>query len=865
MPDLPLNSLPRQSTPFIGRELQIEAARARMLSDDVHLLTLTGVGGAGKTRLSLQVAASVRERFPDGVHFVSLAPIADPTLVTSTIAQTLGVKEGSEHPSQDALANVLRDRSALLVLDNFEHLLDAAPGVADLLAACPRVKVLATSRAALRLYGEHELPVPPLALPDGRTRPTAVHAATFEAVRLLVERARAVQPDFRLDDANAPAIVEICRRLDGLPLAIELAAARLRSLPLRALLERMERRLPLLTGGPRNLPARQQTLRDAIAWSYDLLSPEEQTLFRRMAVFRGCTLEAVQAVCCAPTTTDYSKSVAVKPLVLDPLDGATSLVENSLLRQDETSDGQPWYEMLETVREFALERLAEDAEADAIHRRHVLHYLRLAETAEPKLTGADQASWLACLEREHDNLGAALRWSEGKGYAEPALRLALALWWFWATHGHLTEGGQLMAAVLERFRPRDSSHRSVALRARTLQAAGYLAEMQGDLLTARDRHEEALHLFRGLDDQASAESVISALGQVAMLEGDYDTARTLVEEALSRAESRNDRVAMSVTLWSLADIVHHQSDFPRARALIEKAVAIKRELASPREVALHILHLSVLLEAQGDYETARRMCEQSLEECRQSSDWRVIGFVLARLGGILTAEGDLVAARNALAESVDILDRIGDLGGLAFVLEGFAVLAACQGQPARALRLAGAAAALRASIAEQPAQVAMAGFKARLQGARQLLGERRADAAWAAGQQLSRAESVAAALTEETVDPWIDGAAVTPADEPTDAGQPGTAGPSPQNGVHASAGHRGRPFSARGATDPALSAREREVALYIAKGYTNRQIADELVIAEGTVKNHVNHILDRLGYNNRAQVAVWAAEQRLLG
>jgi predicted ATPase/DNA-binding NarL/FixJ family response regulator len=862
-PGLAPSNLPRQSNRFVGRERLTEAARARLLRDDVRLLTLTGAGGTGKTRLALQVASSLQSDFADGVYFVSLAPVADPDLVPSTIAQALGVKETGERSVTDAVTAALHAKRILLVLDNVEHLLPAAPSVASLLSACPRVNVLATSRAALRLYGEHELPVPPLTLPDHRAIPTAEHAGAFEAVRLFVERAQAVQPAFGLDDANAPSIIEICRRLDGLPLAIELAAARLRSLPLRALQERMERRLPLLTGGPRDLPARQQTLRNTIAWSYDLLSPDEQTLFRRLAVFRGCTLDALQAVCCAPGPANHATSVALEPLALEPLDGATSLVEKSLLRQEEAEDGQPWYVMLETVHEYALERLAASPEADPIHRRHVLHQLTLAEAAEARLTGPDQAAWLARLEREHDNLRAAIRWSVGRGHGQAASRLVLALWWFWATHGHLNEGRQLMAGVLDRFRPRDPSHRLIALRARTLQAAGYLAEFQGDLPAARSQHAEALRLFRGLDDQAGVESVLGALGQVAMLEGDYATARTLIEEARSRAEARDDRIAVSVTLWSLADIVHHQGDFATARTLIEQAVAVKREVAGPREVALHILHLSVLLEAQGDYATARQLCEESLEECRQASDWRVLGFVLARLGGILTVQGDLGKAREALVESLGILDQLGDLGGLAFVVDGFAVLASCQAQPRRALRLAGAATALRASIAEPRAQVTAAGYDARLDAARQTLGEVASADAWQSGRRMARAEAIADALAEEAATAQTDSEVNASSKKRSPTRQPVAAMAPATNGARHHGDRSRRPSGGHDAIGPALSDREREVALCIARGYTNRQIADALVITPGTVANHVKHILDRLGYSNRAQVAVWATEQKL--
>ena len=345
-----VNNLPRQATSFVGREQQRQAVGAILLRSDTRLLTLTGPGGTGKTRLALQVATDALDSFPDGVFFVPLASVTDPELVPSAIAQVLDVRETAGRPLVAGLQEYLEERQLLLVLDNFEQVVDAAPFVADLLAAPAPLKILITSRSVLRLYGEHEYPVPPLALPDRRTSPSAAHLTRFESVSLFVTRARAARPDFGLDDQNAPAVASICHRLDGLPLALELAAARIRALPPRALLDRMERRLPLLTGGARDLPARQRTLRDTIAWSYDLLEPGEQTLFRRLAVFHGCTLEAIETVCAGDPPRPGATSVALPPLDIDILDGVASLVEKSLLRQHEGVAGYPRFTMLETMR-----------------------------------------------------------------------------------------------------------------------------------------------------------------------------------------------------------------------------------------------------------------------------------------------------------------------------------------------------------------------------------------------------------------------------------------------------------------------------------------------------------------------------------
>ena len=830
----PPANLPVVRARLIGRERDVAAAAELVLRDDVGLVTLTGPAGTGKTRLAVQVATEVHDRFADGVRFVALAPIGDPELLASALARALGLREPSDTPVFDAIEDHLRDKQMLLVLDNFEQLLPAAPLVAELLAACPGLTCLATSRAALGVRDEHRFPVSPLELPDLKRLPAVESLGEFAAVALFVDRASAIRPDFALTKENGPAVADICVRLDGLPLAIELAAAKTALLTPEAMATRQERRLPLLTGGPRDLPARQRTLRDAIAWSYDLLDEAEQALFRRLAVFRGCTLDAVQVVCCAPSTQPGSTSIAVPALDLDPLAGVEALVGASLLRQETAADGQPWYVMLETIREYALERLAESAEADAIHRRHAAHYLGLAEAAEPELTGPDQPAWFGRLEREHDNVRAAIRWCELKGYAEPAFRLALALWWFWAVHGHLGEGRDLVTSLLDRFRPRDASRRHGALRARALQAAGYLARFQNDHRAARAAQEEALRLFHGLDDPIGVESALHALGQVAALQDDYQAARSFAEAAFGLATERNDPWSKSAALAGLANVAHRQGDLATARSLMERAIEVKRHVASPRDLAFHVLTHSALMEEQGDYEAARELYEQSLVQYRQAGDRRTVGLILAKLGGVETSQGRYGAARQALLESLVAFEDLGDLSGVALALEGFATLAATQARPVRALRLAGAAFVLRESFDTSPPTDAPAGRERMLQSARQALDEHVADAAWEAGRALSAADAVAEARADESPEPHTNGRA-----SGLPRVRPGARGPGP------------------------LTARECEVATLIAHGYTNRRIAAKLVIAEGTVANHVVNILNRLGVNSRAQIAVWAAEHGL--
>jgi predicted ATPase/DNA-binding NarL/FixJ family response regulator/DNA-binding XRE family transcriptional regulator len=819
------HNLPLQLTSFIGRARELDAVRGRL--SETRLLTLTGPGGVGKTRLALQAADDTLDGFKDGVFFMPLATIMDPEQVSASIAAVLDIRPVATRSLQDSLKKHLRARSLLLILDNFEHLAGAAGLVAELLAASPGLTVLATSRDALHLYGEHVFRVPPMALPDQRTVANAQSLDQCESSRLFAERARASKSDFAVTDQNATDVAALCQRLDGLPLAIELAAARLRSLPLPTLLTRLEQRLPLLTGGPQDLPGRQQTLRNTIAWSYDLLDRNEQALFRRLAVFRGVTLDAVGTVCCESAAEPGSSSIALPPVGLDALAGLTALVDKNLLQQQETAEGEPWYSMLETIREYALERLAETGETDAVHRRHALYYLNLAEAADQDLTGPLQVQSFALLDGEHDNLRAALRWCAEHAYAEPALRLAVALWWFWAVRGHVTEGRNRLAELLMRFQPRQATGRLAAIRARALLAAGHLAAFQEDHAAARPLYEEALRLFEKQGDEAGVGSAVEAVGRVASLQGDHQTAVKLLEQSVALARAWGEPMAIGSTLLNLANVVQTQGDFDRARALIEEGLAIKEKISAQRELAIHTINLGAMAEAQGDYQTARSLFERSLSMSRHGGDQRTTALALAHLGSVATHGGDYAAAHDRLRDSAEIQQALGEQAGMAFVLERLAVLAAAQAQPARAMRLSGAAAALREAIDSPLPPDAQAELENALQPARRRLGEMVATAAWTAGHGLSSDEAVAEAL--RTSQP----------SRPASADAVGTADSS------------------------LLSPREKEVAVLISRGLTNRQIASELVITEGTVGTHVVHILAKLGASSRAAIAVWAVEHGL--
>jgi predicted ATPase len=460
------NNLPLQPTLLVGREKEVADLCDLLLSDETSLLTLTGPGGIGKTRLALQAAADLLDDFPDGTFFVALASLTEAERFFSAVAVTLGVKETGERPLVETLKDYLGERHLLLLLDNFEQVLGAAPAVTELLGAAPGLKVLVTSRAPLGLYGEHEYAVPPLSVPDVKHLPDLKTLSQYEAVRLFIERAKSAKADFEVTDESAPAVAEICVRLDGLPLAIELAAARIKMLPPNELLHRLTSRLKLLTGGARDLPERQRTLRATIEWSFALLEEGEQLLFARLAVFSGGrTLEAIEAICDAEGD-----------LPMGAFDGVSSLLDKSLLRQEEGPGGEPRFVMLETIHEFAREKLGESAEAEEIKRTHAQYFLTLAEEADPELKGPDQLEWLERLEAEHDNVRAALSWASERKDVEVALRLGGALWWFWLVRGYHSEGrGWLEEALAMEGRG------SPEVRAMALVGVGALALDQGDL------------------------------------------------------------------------------------------------------------------------------------------------------------------------------------------------------------------------------------------------------------------------------------------------------------------------------------------------------------------------------------------------
>ena len=674
-PDLRPAPLPTPATPLVGRAREVDHVQDLLWRRDVHLVTLTGAGGTGKTRLALEVAANVAGDFADGVCFVALAALADPALVPSTIVRALGVPEVTEQAPIETVREALRERELLLVLDNFEHLMPAAVPLAELLATCPRLTMLVTSREPLRLLAEHEVPVPPLALPElaapiGRP-PGSAGLSRVEAVALFVQRAQAVKPDFALTDGNAAEVAEVCRRLDGLPLALELAAARVKVLPPAALLGRLERRLPLLTGGPRDLPPRQRTMRDAIAWSHDLLSPAEQALFRRLAVVAGdCSLEAAEAL-----------GSGIDGLEGGVLDAVTSLVDKSLLHQVER-DSTTRFAMFETIREYALDQLDATAEGSAARHAHAAYYLDLAEAAGPALAGPRQAECLARLELEHDNFRAALRWSLESGDAERAVRFAAALWLFWWVRGHLREGRDWLARVLAR-----DDGGAPAIRAHALTGAGTLAETQGDYDQAVRLHQEALALRQAIGDKRGVAESLESLGSIAQDQGDYPRATRLHEQALALCREVGDERGIAHALVNLGTVAAYRGDADRAAALLTEGLGLLRALKDPRGVSTVVTNLGSLAFRQGDDDRATALFEEALTLWRELGDKQGIALALLNLGGAVQQRGDLERATALYAQALPLLEEIGDRRGIAVALLDLGRVARAQGNQARAAAL----------------------------------------------------------------------------------------------------------------------------------------------------------------------------------
>jgi predicted ATPase/class 3 adenylate cyclase len=732
------HNLPVQLTSLIGREQEINALQALLQTQ--RLITLTGPGGSGKTRLALQVATEAVEQFPDGVFFIALAPIAEPGLVATTIAQTVGATESAGRSVFDSLKEYLRDRHLLLFLDNFEQVISAAPRLAELVAACSKLDLLVTSREALRVRGEYEYPVTSLALPNLAKLPPAEDLSQYAAVKLFIQRAQAVKPDFHLTNETAPAVAEICYRLDGLPLAIELAAARIKLLPPATMLARLEHRLEFLTGGARDLPARHQTLHNAIAWSYDLLNESEQTVFRRLSVFvGGCTLDAAEAV--VTDTRDRERGLEqARGFVLEQL---SSLLDKSLLQEGESTNDEPRFVMLELLREFGLEQLELSAESEAVRRRHATFFLALAEQAEARLESADQVHWMNRLEQEHDNLRAALEWSkQADNTGELCLRLAGTLGLFWEAHGYLSEGRERLSAVLAT----ETAQARTPARAKVLARAAELAYRQSDYPATISFAAASLAICRELGDRPGSAVALIKLGNAAMESGDYAAAPWFLEEALTIWRDLEDKHGTARALISLGWVTLRSGEYELANVRLGEALALSRELRDTRSMGFELSGLGEVALRQGDYARAARLVEESLELRRQMGHKWGVGVSLGTLGWIALRAGDLSRAVTQLSESLEVRQEIGDKSGSAWCLERLAEVVLAEGQAERGARVLGAAAALRASIGSVIDPVDQSEYESTLASLRTRLSDERFTAIWDEGQAMTLEQAVELAL-----------------------------------------------------------------------------------------------------------------------
>jgi predicted ATPase/DNA-binding CsgD family transcriptional regulator len=861
----PNTNLPVPLTALIGRTEETASACSYLRIPHGRLLTLTGPGGVGKTRLALHIATTLLDDFADGVYFVPLAPVRDPQFVIPAIARVLDVQQSAEQPLEERLVAALVGKQLLLVLDNFEQVVSVAPQLATLLEACRRLKLLVTSREVLRVRGEQEFLVPPLALPDLKGLPASKSLSEVEAVALFVQRTQAVKSDFRLTPANAQIVAEICVRLDGLPLALELATARLKLLSPQALLARLESRLQVLTRGTREASERQQTLHNTLQWSYDLLLPHEQHLFRGLAVFiGGWTLDAASAICTAHENG-----------LMDVEERLSSLIDKSLVRQFVQPDGDVRFRMFETIREYGLECLEQQGELESIREAHAAYYLALAEQIIPELDGPQQIERLAQLEREYDNLRAALKWALEQARLkqdgnELALRLCCALRRFWIVRCYWSEGQAFLEQALTASKGLTSSTGAMAL---WVESA--LTAKLNDYDRAEALARESLELSRALGDVSGISRAIYTLGAIAANNrSDYPEARALTEEALALARKGSDRVRVARALLNLGEIVSVQGEYARAQTLLEEALAIQRDLGNKDGIAWALVKLAwALIVSRGNQERARTLIEESLVLARALDARDILALCLIYSGHMALEQGDPLLAKAVLEESLVLSKEIGNLRDiveircvlakvalvqgdqagarvyceeslkgawkvgnkdlLASSLERLACIVVVQGETAWAAQLWGVAETLRDGMGAPITPLERPFYEKMVAEARTQLGEQAFAAAWIQGKSMSPEQALA----------------------PTDAILP----------LPPVTQQESLPLVCPSPAYPSeLTGREVDVLGLVAQGFTNAQIADRLIISSHTVNSHVRSILSKLGLTSRSAIIHFAFEHHLV-